>query len=363
MTERLAILGAGVLGLSFLMTAGALPLVRRWNLVRGHVDHPGGRKTQAEPVPYGAATGLGIGLAITAALGVLAAILVPEDATGIGALLHRHAAGLRTRAPAFAAILLGAGILALMGRMDDRRSLGILPRLAVQVAAGVILVLADLKITLFLEATWLQATLTVLWVVFVVNTLNFIDNMDGLLTGVAGIAAATVFALAAADGQLFVAAFALALVGGLLAVYRVNRRPARMYLGDEGSLSLGYLLAALTIVVSYRSESAPPGFSWRPFIVPLLILFVPLVDGVTVITSRLRRGITPWTAGRDHLSHRLAARHGDVVAVRRLWATAWLASGAALALGVPTQPLAAGLALGAVCMALSLRLGGPKAAS
>ena len=146
-----------------------------------------------------------------------------------------------------------------------------------------------------------HVAVTILFVVFATNAANFIDNMNGLLVGVAAIAASCLLAIAAGSGQLFVSAILICLVGGLLAFLPRNFPRASLFLGDAGSLAIGFLLAAMTIACKFDVGTVTS----RPVILPFLILFVPLIDGILVTIARLLEGRSPFTAGQDHISHRL----------------------------------------------------------
>lgn len=305
-----------------------LPIVAARNRSRGHVDRPGGRKEQRDSVPYGGGLATLLAFAVPVVGGVaaaLAGVTIPGD---LGAVLEGHREGMASKAGEIGAILAGAVAMLVMGRVDDRRGLGVGVRLALQIGAALLVFAAGPRITAFLPWTAGHLVLTVGWIVFVTNAYNFVDNMDGLLPGSAAAAALAVFAIAALDGQLFVAAFALALAGALTAVWTRNRWPARVYMGDEGSMFTGFLLGTLTVVVSYRSEHGAPGSPALPIVVPFLLVGATAADGVVTLAGRALRGVGPWTPGRDHLSHRLArAGFGERGAVNLLIGGAF-ASGA-----------------------------------
>jgi UDP-GlcNAc:undecaprenyl-phosphate GlcNAc-1-phosphate transferase len=138
-------------------------------------------------------------------------------------------------------------------------------------------------------------------VVGVTNAFNLLDNMDGLAAGVAAIASGFFLVLAAASGQFLVASLSAAVAGACLGFLRFNfLAPARIFMGDAGSLLLGFLLAAIGIKLRFENDPA------ITVLIPLLVLGVPIFDTALVTISRLRRRLNPLTAaGRDHLSHRL----------------------------------------------------------
>ncbi|MEJ2754181.1 MAG: MraY family glycosyltransferase, partial [Chloroflexota bacterium] len=135
------------------------------------------------------------------------------------------------------------------------------------------------------------------------NAVNFLDNMDGLSTGISAVAASFILLLAVVQGQFLVAAMAAALLGATLGFLRYNFFPAEIYMGDAGSLFLGFMLAVLTMQLRFPDNS-----NMVTWMVPVFILFLPIFDMALVVFSRLRRRVSPNTAGHDHVSHRLVAR-------------------------------------------------------
>ena len=288
------------LALAWVLTPLALRLALRLRAL----DQPGERKAQEQAVPY-----LG-GLAIVVAfsLTVLAAGLI-AGRSQIGTL----------------ALLLGTGILlSVLGLVDDLRGVSVRLRLLLEVAAGVVVVVSGSGATL-LGNPWLDGVATVAWVVLVVNAINLLDNMDGLSAGVVAIASATFFVLAATQGQFLVAALSAALAGCATGFLRHNFHPATIYMGDAGSLFLGFLLAVTA--TGLELEGSPKVVA---FFVPLLVLGVALFDTTLVVVERLKHGRSPFAGGRDHTSHRLVFVGLPVpVAVGIIYATAlalgWLA--------------------------------------
>ena len=173
-------------------------------------------------------------------------------------------------------------------------------------AAGV-LVLTDVQISI-LPWPWVNVAATLLWVVGITNAMNLLDNMDGLSAGVTAIAAAL---LPAAGGRQQTVpgrrALAAALLGACIGFLFYNLNPASIFMGDSGSLFIGFILAAVGIKLRFPDNSAI--VTWM---IPVLVLGVPIFDTTLVFISRLRRGLNPLTTpGKDHLSHRLARRTGS----------------------------------------------------
>ena len=200
-------------------------------------------------------------------------------------------------------MLITAGALGMcgLGLLDDDRTLLPAPRLLVQVGAASVVVAAGVRVDV--TGMWVyDLVLTMVWVLGITNAVNFLDNMDGLAGGLSAAASAAIFTIAVRNGDAMIATMAASIFGACLGFLSVNLRPAGIYLGDTGSLFLGFLLAVLSIEV--RSDLAPPA----SFLVPALLVALPVLDISLVTVSRLRRRIPVSTGGRNHLSHRLVAR-------------------------------------------------------
>lgn len=256
------------------------PLMLRLAVRRSILDLPGERKAQNSPVPYLGGVAIVLAFAVT----VLVAGLVTAPPSGLGALSAALGMGL---------------LLALTGLLDDLRGLSPYLRLAVEVAAGVVVYMSGPAIE-FPGPVWLDVVVTVVWVVGVTNALNLLDNMDGLSAGVASIAAVSFCVIAGLNGQFLVAALSAAVAGCAVGFLRHNFHPAKIYMGDAGSLFLGFMLAFLAIRLNLAE--APPSVA---LFVPVLVLGVALLDTTLVTFNRLRHHRSPMQGGRDHTSHRL----------------------------------------------------------
>lgn len=276
-TYLLILLSAMVLAFS------VTPLAQRTARRIGMVDQPSARKQHTVPTPL-----LG-GAAIY--LAVIVALILLGDRFYVNQV---------------AGIFLGATLVSFMGLWDDRRGLSPWVKLAIQFVAAGILALTDVRISLF---PWpaLNIAATLLWVVGITNAMNLLDNMDGLSGGIAAIAALFFLLFAAMSRQYLVGALAAALVGACVGFLFYNVNPARIFMGDTGSLFLGFTLAAVGIKLRFPDNSA-----FVTWMVPVFVLAVPIFDTSLVIISRLRRGLNPLTTpGKDHLSHRLARLTGS----------------------------------------------------
>ncbi len=258
----------------------ATPLAQRAAHRFDVLDQPAARKLHLAPVPL-----LG-GVAIYAA--TIIALLVFSDKQEITQV---------------AGIVIGATLVSFFGLWDDRRSLSPAIKLVVQILAALILYATGISVSL-LPHPLLNLFITLLWVVGITNAFNLLDNMDGLSGGVSAVAALFFLVLAVQEQQVLVGSLAAALLGACIGFLWYNFNPARIFMGDSGSLFIGFVLAALGIKLRFLGQ--PVIVTWM---IPILVLAVPIFDTTLVSISRLRRGLNPLTTpSKDHLSHRLVAR-------------------------------------------------------
>ncbi|MCW1968826.1 MAG: undecaprenyl/decaprenyl-phosphate alpha-N-acetylglucosaminyl 1-phosphate transferase [Anaerolineae bacterium] len=203
----------------------------------------------------------------------------------------------------FGAMVFAAALVSFLGLADDRFSLSAYVRLIAQVLAALFVWYAGVRVQMF-EALWLDIPLTVIWIVGITNAMNFLDNMDGLLAGICAVICSFFLLLAVMNGQYLVGALAAALLGACIGFLFYNLNPASVFMGDSGSMFLGFLIACVAIKLRFAQAA---NVSWM---VPLVVLGLPVFDTTMVFISRLRRGKNPLTTpGKDHTSHRIA-KHG-----------------------------------------------------
>jgi UDP-GlcNAc:undecaprenyl-phosphate/decaprenyl-phosphate GlcNAc-1-phosphate transferase len=204
-----------------------------------------------------------------------------------------------------------------VGLMDDRRALGPFSKLAAQVAvAAAFVIIYDVRALTALDKSRLlmgagygiSVFLTVFWIVAVTNAFNFLDNMDGLSAGVAAVCAIAFLITALTIGQWFVAAALALLLGAVLAFLCFNFPPASIFMGDGGSLVIGFLLGVLTVRTTFLAPGTDWGAGWYAVFAPVIVLAVPMYDMVTVMIVRMRRRASPFIGDNNHFSHRLVAR-------------------------------------------------------
>ena len=206
-------------------------------------------------------------------------------------------------------ILGPALVLGIVGLFDDIRKLSPKSRFIVQTLAGIFtgwaLIVTDTSGSSF-GIQWLDFLLTILWVVGITNAVNFLDNLDGAVSGSIGISTATLALLSLLGGQILISALSLVICGSCLGFLYWNRFPARIYMGDAGALFLGTLLAGLLIRFDPASNS-----QIIALFIPICIVAIPIMDTTLVVLSRMSCGKSPFQGGRDHLSHRLMMKSID----------------------------------------------------
>jgi UDP-GlcNAc:undecaprenyl-phosphate/decaprenyl-phosphate GlcNAc-1-phosphate transferase len=311
---------------ALLITFALTPVARRLAVPLGFVDRPGPRKVHltATPLMGGAAI----------YVGTVLATVVFSDGTARGQVL---------------AILSGTTLLLVVGMLDDKKILhSQLKLMGAMPVAAVVLLANGIHASVF---PWLFAdyTVTLIWVVSLTASFNILDHMDGLCAGLAAIAAAFFLVFAVLGSQYLVAPLAAAVVGASLGFLRWNFKPAKIFMGDGGALVLGFLLA--TLGIKLRVPAAPAETSWM---IPVLVLGVPIFDTTLVTISRLRRGLLPFASpGKDHTAHRLAELGlGQRGAVLVLYAAAIVFG--LLALWVSRLPVGLAYGLAGVVVVLGL---------
>jgi UDP-GlcNAc:undecaprenyl-phosphate GlcNAc-1-phosphate transferase len=290
------LLGAGLLAAITCLLA--LPLWRAWSQRIGLVDAPGYRKIHDKPIPL--AGGLAILTGIVLPLAAFAAAVrwrFIEQAA-----LDPLMTGTNLQARDLTAILFGAAAMTLLGWIDDKFELWAVLKFAGQLFVAIVVAANGIRITLFVPNLLFSYTITVLWIVTVTNALNFMDNMNGLCTGLAVIAALAIGLVSVSRGQPSIAALAFLTAGASLGFLPWNFPRASAFLGDAGSHLLGYLLAVMAILPAFHSASHPNRWA---VVSPLLILAIPLIDLVWVVILRWRAGKPFYLGDTNHLSHRL----------------------------------------------------------
>ena len=312
--SQFAILGLAAFALTGLLTWPVRALAIRL----GAMDAPNlARKTQAEPVPYLGGVAIALGVTIT----VFAAVFVGKGTSSNTEQIQDLAF----------TILLPALILGAMGLFDDLRSLSPWPRLILQIVVGTLaafLIVENGTTGTPFGSSTLNTAITIFWIVGICNSINFFDNLDGAAAGAVAIAALGVFVIAFDRGQELIGALSIVTAGATLGFLMWNKSPAKIYMGDAGALFLGIIISVATIRLN-------PGVtpSWKSLTIPVILLAVPLLDTCVAVFSRIARGVSPLTGGKDHLSHRLVrAGLRRPMAAIALWAASGVCAVVAVAI-------------------------------
>jgi UDP-GlcNAc:undecaprenyl-phosphate GlcNAc-1-phosphate transferase len=310
----------------------------RWCAGRlGLVARPGGHSTHVVVTPLGGGIGIWLGVIATFTAGTVGVIVLRgaaqwQPSLPGGMLPYLEGAWLRV---VQIWSLLGCGtVLFVLGLIDDRRGVNHWLRLAIQFAVAAVVVLGlGFGLTAYIANPWLTNTLSIIWIVGVINSFNMLDNMDGLSGGVAAIIATAMglVMLTTPDPgtlrpQLFVAIFLFVIAGALLGFLWHNRPPAAIFMGDAGSYLIGFLIAVAMLMATFAGDAARP----HAVLAPLCAMAVPLYDMTTVLWIRIREGRSPFVGDRSHFSHRLVdlglSRTQAVLTIYLLTATCGLAA-------------------------------------
>lgn len=324
----------GALAASALLCGLARRLGLRWGLM----DKPAGRKAHARPIALTGGWGIFLTFFSFALIGTLVSGPLAAHLPGPLAPIHQYLLNIAVVRREILAVLGGTLLVFLVGLVDDLRPLGPWPKLAAQVVATLPLIATGISISGFLPAPvgWL---LTIGWVVVLTNSFNLLDNMDGLSASVA-LVVCFVLSVAALQGhQYWIPALFLCMAGALGGFLFYNFNPASLFMGDAGSLTIGYSMAVFSILITYYRRGEP---SALPVLMPLAIMGVPLFDTFSVMFIRWRAGKPLMVGDRNHFSHRLLAMG---FTVRETAVAIALLTGATGVLALPLRTLRLGPAL------------------
>jgi UDP-GlcNAc:undecaprenyl-phosphate GlcNAc-1-phosphate transferase len=341
-----------LLAAAFLTSFVGTFLARRTARRLGLMDDPGHRKVHTIPTPRNGGIGIFWGFALPLLAGIIAIPVFEKHITmhlsiswvftgqtewtyvfrlwnmnlfTVPDLIVTHLPGMRAHIPLLLTFLAATLLIHILGLIDDRKAMPPWPKLIAQLAiAGGLVVAGEFvdplrggafRILTFLgnfpaPGFFISALVSILWIVALTNAFNFLDNMDGLSAGVAFICALAFLIAAIFNGQLFIAALLLTFMGSVLGFLCFNFPPASIFMGDGGSMILGFILSVLTIRTTYYDASKPPDQQhWYAVLMPLFVMAVPLYDLTIVSVLRLKKGRSPMTGDTNHFSHRLT-RHG-----------------------------------------------------
>ena len=269
---------------AFAITPGVIFLADK----TGAMDEPDARKVHKKPIPR--IGGLGIYAAFMAAMLTVRAYVDLPDDVAIG----------------LTGLMVSGTLIVILGLIDDYKNLPATVKLLGQIVAACVLVAFDVRIDFvtdpfgdFLYLEYLAIPATVFWIVGITNTVNLIDGLDGLAAGVSTIASVTIFLVAMQQGITVVAVLTAALAGAAFGFLYYNFNPARIFMGDTGSMFLGFMLAGISIIGAVKSAAT------IALIVPILALGLPILDTTFAIVRRYRGGVPIFKPDKGHLHHRL----------------------------------------------------------
>ena len=298
----------------FIFSLLLTPVMRRIAPALGFLDHPGERKVHYHPKPLlgGAAIFLSFIILLIGDIAALNRIdtgtLLPESwLTRHWESLASHAAGYSLSLKPLIGVLSGGLLLFVVGLVDDRLGMHPILKLTAQVVAAGILYFADIQIALFINQPWINFLLTLFWIVLITNSFNLLDNMDGLSGGVAMICLILLgISTHLIEKQMFLSCASFALAGCIAGFLKYNLHPSTIFMGDAGSLFVGFTVSALTVQATFYQSGTDQATGWA-VVMPFVILAVPIFDTLSVIIIRVRNGQPIYVGDKNHFSHRLVA--------------------------------------------------------
>jgi UDP-GlcNAc:undecaprenyl-phosphate GlcNAc-1-phosphate transferase len=292
---------------SFVLSLVLTPLFRKIALRLKVLDIPSARKVHISPKPLLGGLALYFSFLVTIVLNLIILkilwnspnllSLIPQSILGKIPPLEREISKILP-------FVLGGTLIMLIGLIDDIKGKRMLASVKIISSAlvALLMVFGGIKVTLFMPHPVWGALLTIIWMVLIMNSFNLLDNMDGLACGVALVATLIFFGITSFQHQLFTSSMLVIFAGALAGFLIFNWYPSSIFMGDAGSMWIGFMLAALTILATFYSEGKPTLF---PVIMPLLILGVPIFDTISVMMIRLVRKKPLFVGDKNHFSHRL----------------------------------------------------------
>ncbi|HLP57628.1 MAG TPA: MraY family glycosyltransferase [Candidatus Deferrimicrobium sp.] len=272
--------------LSFLLVLYGTPIIRKVAYRYNLLDNPDNRlKKQKEPVPY--MGGVIVYFAVIAPVSLFPIFRFSQELLGI---------------------LFASSILLIVGLFDDFKAINPGTKFLFQVVATYILIKSGIRINLSFLAPWLNAALTFVWILSIINAFNIIDILDGFSSSIGVVSCFTLFIISLYNEKTMISILSLSLAAALLGFLKFNWEPARIYLGDAGSMVLGIIIGSLTIMGDYSE------YNNLAFISGAMVLAIPIFDMIYVIILRLLKGRSPFFGSPDHFALRLKKKYELTVA-------------------------------------------------
>jgi UDP-GlcNAc:undecaprenyl-phosphate/decaprenyl-phosphate GlcNAc-1-phosphate transferase len=303
---KLEILNLFVFVVAFSLSAFLGVVSIAWSHRLKMLDYPGHRKLHKHPTPVLGGVGIFLSFWLTIGLGFLLVFALDKKWIPSKGLLQigwlkEIFQGVVFLSPEILKIFFGSLVIVIVGFLDDKFHWSPTRKFFGQCLAVAILLSTNFRIDLVSQWPFFDYWVTFLWVVLIINAFNFIDSVDGHCAGVAFISCMTFFWLVQIIKQPLDGLFLIALAGALLGFLIHNSKPAKIFLGDNGSLFVGYMLAAFTLLNQYHEVKT----NFATTLIPVLMFGVPIYDTLSVVVVRLFRGIPPWRGDRNHFAHRL----------------------------------------------------------
>jgi len=290
-----------IFSFSFLLALMLTPLMKWSSHFLEIFDHPGTRKIHEEKMPI--LGGVAIYLAFILTLGInIVVLLLLSRVPELSHLFSPLAGRLAVTAGRLAAIAGGGTLMMLIGLIDDYRPISAGIKFLSQVTVALIIAVSGIRIGLFIHNELISMAITVFWIVAITNAFNLLDNMDGLSAGVALVASVIFFFVTYQSGQVLITVMLSLFAGSLMGFLVYNFYPASIFMGDSGSMFIGYILSILIIMSTYYTSGSP---TFMPVFMPMLILSVPIFDTLSVIYIRIKNKKPIFCGDKNHLSHRL----------------------------------------------------------
>ena len=290
---------------SFLLSLVLTPLFRAIALKLKILDIPSARKVHISPKPLLGGLALYFSFILTIFLNLILLrifwncpnfiLLIPQSVLDKIPPFQREISKILP-------IVCGGTLIILIGLIDDIKGMPASIKILSSALVALLMVFLGIRITLFIPYPFWGGLLTILWIVLITNSFNLLDNMDGLACGVALIATFIFWGITSFQYQLFPSSILLVFAGALAGFLIFNWYPSSIFMGDTGSMWIGFMLATLTILSTFYSEGKRTLF---PVIMPLLILGVPIFDTISVMIIRLIRKKSLFIGDKNHFSHRL----------------------------------------------------------
>ncbi|MFZ9033288.1 MAG: MraY family glycosyltransferase [Anaerohalosphaeraceae bacterium] len=298
------------LSIAACVCSGVLTAYVRSRAIRtGFVSRPSDDRYNRNVIALGGGVAIfwTIALFVLVGAAVMKFLVAPGHLAFIDESITQHTAGFMTKINDLLVVVAAVFILHLMGLWDDKKHLGPFVKLAIQFATAFVAAwFADIRVEMFIENKLITTVLSVFWIVLMINAFNFLDNMDGASVGIALIATCILMAAAIRSGQIFVGTIGMVFGGTLLGFLIFNFPPARIFMGDSGSMVVGFFVALLTLRTTYYNPEA--GTKLYSVFMPAIVMAVPLYDFVSVTFLRIKQGKSPFVGDTQHFSHRLKRR-------------------------------------------------------